>query len=309
MNEHELRNALRNTMATSSPPPSMDPAAVVESGRKAERTRRTTVGAGVVGLVVVAIAVGTTLLPGRGADGSQVQVAASRTSDSASVTVPATPETTITEIPTTAIPSTGSSTTGRSTKPSWPDGQTDRTATSGPRADKAVGLLNELSGALPTGVRDVDKPSPDPRFPLRRPQAQFEDYVGDLQVWEYQGVTPVEKDGVAGVGRVLVQVETKGNTRLDGATGCAGATRFPYPVAAGTCEFVTVDGKQVAVVTGPAGDDQYEQAAFHWHADGTLVVVAQSRAFPHVGLTALADLPLSGTQLAALATRDGFHLA
>ncbi|MBY8851104.1 hypothetical protein K7G98_23210 [Saccharothrix sp. MB29] len=196
--------------------------------------------------------------------------------------------------------------TSRGTAPSWPDGQTDRTATSGPRAAKGSGLVNALAGALPVGSITREEGGAAPRT-----QAQFVDYAGGLQVWEYLIEAPVSPSGAAaGVARVLVQVETRGNSRVRDLPGCGLAIDRPYPVQGdGRCDVVRVGGADVPVVTARnAGPTDYEQAAFHRHADGTLVVVAQSRRHPVARGPALTEPLLTPQQLAGIAADPAFHL-
>ncbi|MFI9009837.1 hypothetical protein ACIGNX_21645 [Actinosynnema sp. NPDC053489] len=307
MNEHELKSALRRVMVASSPPPPMSPEAALDRGRRAQRRRHTAWGGAVAGLAVVAIAVGAGVLPTLTGGGPGVEVAVGGSS---------TPLVTTTGEPSADRPSvtaTAPSGPGENSKTPWPDGQTDRTATSGPRADKGAKLLQDVASALPPGVRAEDRSRigfPD-YGPMTWHQAQFDEYAGDLQVWEYQVRTPVVVVGEAGVGELFVQVETKGNTRLGDLVGCAAATAEPYPVRGGTCGLVDVGGKQVAVVTGAtpdAMDNTMDSAAFYRYPDGTLVVVACSSEYRQSGHPALARPALTGEQLAAIAADPGFHL-
>lgn len=309
MNEHELKSALQDVMVASSPPPPMDPSAALDHAHRAQRRRKATWGGGVAGLAVVAIAVGAVLVPnlaGGGGDnvaqvGAQQSGSNAPSANAPSVTATASPPPSVEPPPTgTGVPSSNTSTP-------WPNGQTDRTATSGPRADKSVAVLNDLVSALPAGLKAEDKTRigyPD-YGPMTRTQSQFEDYVGALEVWEYMAYTPVTRAEAAGVGKLWIQVETKGNSRRPGEA-CAAATAEPYPVD-GTCQVVDVGGKQVGVVTGGSEGD-LEQAAFHRHADGTLVIVAQARVYQNSGHQGMAELPLTSQQLAAIAVNPEFRL-
>ncbi|WP_158842920.1 hypothetical protein [Saccharothrix deserti] len=303
MNEHDLKSAMQDVMVASSPPPPMDPRAAVELGRRAQRRRQATWGGAVAGLAVVAIAVGAVLVPNMtGGGGDDVaQVGAQQSASGApSVTATASPPPSVRPTPTgTDVPS--------DTSTPWPNGQTDRTATSGPRADKSVAVLNDLVSALPSGLKAEDKTRvgyPD-YGPMTRTQSQFADYAGALEVWEYMAYTPVTRAEAAGVGKLWIQVETKGNSRRPGEA-CAAATAMPYPVD-GTCQVVDVDGNQVGVVTGGSEGD-LEQAAFHRHADGTLVIVAQSRVYRNSGHQGMAEPPLTSQQLATIAANPEFRL-
>ncbi|ONI89493.1 hypothetical protein ALI22I_15915 [Saccharothrix sp. ALI-22-I] len=193
-----------------------------------------------------------------------------------------------------------------------PNGQTDRIATSGPRADKGVAVLNNLVSSLPTGVKAEDKTRIgfEDYGPMTRTQSQFSEYAaGDLEVWEYMAYAAVVRAGAPGVGELWIQVETKGNTQVKGLPGCGSAISRPYPVTGdGRCDVVDAGGKEVAVVTANSAEDGMEQAAFFRHEDGTLVIVAQSREYPNSGHPALAELPLTPQQLAAIAGDPKFHL-
>ncbi|MDQ2588214.1 hypothetical protein [Saccharothrix yanglingensis] len=304
MNEQELRKALHDAVVASSPPPPMDPRTALGAARRADRRRKTTWGAGVAGLAVVGIAVGATLLPSH-AGGGSAEVGASQPGTPTVTATTTVPPTTVT---TTVMPTTTGTAapTSRGSAPSWPDGQTDRTATSGPRAAKGSGLVDALAGALPVGSITQERGGAAPRT-----QAQFVDYAGDLQVWEYLIEAPVSPSGAAaGVARVLVQVETRGNSRVRDLPGCGPAIDEPYPVRGdGRCDVVRVGGADVPVVTAlDAGPTDYEQAAFHRHADGTLVVVAQSRRHPVARGPALTEPLLTPQQLAGIAVDPAFHL-
>ncbi|MGW4112617.1 hypothetical protein ACWEFJ_17240 [Actinosynnema sp. NPDC004786] len=298
MNEHELKSALREVMVASSPPPPMSPEAALDRGRRAQRRRQATWGGAVAGLAVVAIAVGAVLLPQlTGGGGSGVGVAGGQPSD---------PRPSAGAAPLSGAPPVD-------TRTPWPDGQGDRTATGGPRADKGVALLNDLASSLPPGVKAEDRTRIGfaDHGPMTWRQAQFAEYVGDLQVWEYEARTPVVFPGEPGVGELTIKVETRGNTRLGDLVGCAAATRYPYPVSGGTCQVVDVEGKQVAVVTGATRDgdaNTLDAAAFHRHPDGTLVTVAYADEFLQSGHPPLSRPALTPAQLAALAADPKFHL-
>ncbi|MFE9749203.1 hypothetical protein ACFYOT_30195 [Saccharothrix saharensis] len=314
MNEHELKSALQDVMVASSPPPPMSPEAALEHARRAHRRRQTAVGGGLAGLAVVAIAVGAVLVPNLTGGGSGMQVAGGQSASAPFVTPTdgppsGTPWVTVTPPP-SGPPRSGPP---ADTSTRWPSGQSDRTATNGPRAEKGVKLLNDLASSLPPGVKAEDRQRIGyaDYGPMTWRQAQFAEYAGDLEVWDYEARTPVVITGESGVGELSIQVETKGNTRLGDLVGCAAATRYAYPVAGGTCAVVDVGGKQVALVTGavPNGDDNtMDSAAFYRYPDGTLVTVAYSSEFLESGHPALSRPALTGQQLAAIAADPKFHL-
>ncbi|PSL57879.1 hypothetical protein B0I31_10191 [Saccharothrix carnea] len=308
MNEHELKSALQDVMVASSPPPPMSPEAALEHGRRAQRRRKTTVGGGFAGLAVVAIAVGAAVVPNLTGGGADLPVAAGQSSESRPSVTP-----TASAPPSVTVTATPSSPPGGSTETPWPNGQTDRTATSGPRADKGAKVLNDLASSLPPGVKAEDRTRIgfSDYGPMTTRQAQFAEYVGDLQVWEYWVRTPVVITGEAGVGELMLQVETKGNTRLGDLDGCQAAAAFPYPISGGTCALVDVAGKQVAVVTGATADggaNTMDTAAFYRYPDGTRVIVGYASEFQESGHPALSRPALTGAQLAAIAADPKFHL-
>ncbi|MFD9741232.1 hypothetical protein [Umezawaea sp. NPDC059074] len=290
MNEHEVRDALRGAMVASSPPPPMDTGLAVAAGQKAYRRRQTTRAGVVAGLAVVGIAVGATYLPSALGGGSTEAGAG--------------PNGVVPPLQSSAgVPAQAGA--GDKTGTSWPDGQTDRTATSGPRADKSVDLASKLAAALPSGfaARDAD----DAKV---RTQSQFVDYAANnAQVWEYQATTPVLKtDGNGHVGTLYVQVTTVGNT----VTGEACEAAAHSWGIKGDCAAVDVGGNKVGVLTSngtePDQEKAFDQVAAYRYADGTLVLVGQAKAFRDSKQPALGELPLTGDQLAALATDPKFHL-
>lgn len=314
MNEHELKSALQDAMVASSPPPPMSPEGAVAAGRAARRRRKTAWTGGVAGLAVVAIAVGAVLVPQFTGGGTTEAGGPPLTT-----TAPPPPSASPSVSPTASPPPSAS--VDASGKPEWPDGQTDRTARSGPRADKSVQVLNDLGASLPPTYEAVDKepltPGDTPETwhgPMRYTQSQFEDYYdGDKQVWEYMGTTPVTQDGTSGVGKLWILVLTKGNRFADVSSPCE-AKQAVWTISRGECRLLDVDGKKVAHLTaGPSGEGPYDingmdEAAIHKHDDGTLVVIAQSREFRRSGHPALAELPFTADQLAKLATERKFHL-
>ncbi|GAA1270504.1 hypothetical protein [Saccharothrix xinjiangensis] len=306
MNEHELRSAMRDAVVASSPPPPMDAGAALDRGRRARRRRKATWGAS---LAVVGIAVGAVLAPNLvgGAGRGEAPVASGSSEDTRPPSVtPAAP-------PSQPVGVTrGAPPPAASTRPSWPDGQTDRTATRGPRADRARGLLDDLRAALPAGLAGEDRERighPD-HGPMTRHQGQYADTVDGVEVWEYTATTPVVRPGEPAVAELWIQVETRGNNRV-GGEACEAATRHPHPLSGGGCEVVEVDGKRVGVVTGAVADpvrNTYDAGAFYRHPDGTLVMIGVSKAFGESGHPGMASVPLDGRQLAALAVDPRFHL-
>jgi hypothetical protein len=291
MNEHELKSALRDVMVASSPPPSMDAHAAVRAGQRAHRRRRATWGGGVAASAVVGIAVGAVYVPTLTGGGSQ-QVAGPPVATAPLTTNPTVPP------------------SDQQTKPQWPNGQTDRTATNGPRADKSVEVLNDLGAALPAGFRTAELKATDPNFagPMRFTQSQFRDYYnGSSEIWDYQATSPVTRtDGSPGAGRIHAQITTKGN---DFSTDPCELTTRSCGVE-GACSVIDVAGKPVGVLTasGASADPRFDELAAYRHDDGTVVFIAQSKEYYGTGHPRLDAEPLTIQQLAALATDPRFHL-
>ncbi|MEJ2855399.1 MULTISPECIES: hypothetical protein [unclassified Saccharothrix] len=318
MNEHELKSALQDAVVASSPPPPMSPAEAVAAGRAAQRRRKAAWGGGVAGLAVVAIAVGAVLVPQLTGGANTEAGGAPPLTTSAPPAPPSVtgPSVTLTQMP-SSVPLDPSQ-----TKPEWPDGQTDRTARSGPRADKSVQALNDLGASLPATFQAVDKtpltPPGDPGEtwygPMRYTQSQFEDYYdGGKEIWEYLGTTPVTQQGTSGVGKLWIMVLTKGNRFADVDSPCK-AAEAAWAIRSGECAVRTVGGKQVGYVTatptsgGPMDRNDLDEVAIHRHDDGTLVVIGQAKEFYRTGHPALSGQPFTADQLSALVTDPKFHL-
>ncbi|MEU4803172.1 hypothetical protein [Actinosynnema sp. NPDC023587] len=313
MNEDELKSALHDAMVASSPPPPMSPEAAVAAGQAARRRRKTAWGGAVAGLAVVAITVGAVLVPqlaGGSGEGAVIE-AGGRSSDPRPVPpgwsgVTATTPPSPTGSPAQTAPSTASGPTERR----WPDGQTDRTATSGPRAEKSVRVLNELGSSLPPTFQAVDKQASGGGWsgPMRYTQSQFATYYGrDEQSWEYLATTPVVRDGSPGVGRLWIQVATKGN-RMSSTTSPCQASDAAWSIK-GTCEVVDVGGKEVGYLTAARGEESdLDELAIYRHDDGTVVYLGQSAAYRNTGHPALSGQVFTREQLAALVIDEKFHL-
>jgi hypothetical protein len=277
MKEEDLSQALRDAIARSSPPPSMDPARALEQGRRA-RKRRTVAWAGIAVVpLVLGIGAGPAVVAQVGGQSAEPMVAGG---GSTSPTVP----------PTT-----------RKTGDPWPEGQVDRTASVGPRADRAVTLMNNLSSVVPPGFGTPDLKYPDGRL-MRWPQAQYASNDGERDYWEYMATIPVEKANR--LGQLLVQ-----STTPDGKPAtdpCKLAQQFWG--GTGTCAVLNAGGKKVGVVT-TNGRDRYDQWATYRHDDGTVVVLAQSKKTDHPDHSPLKQPVFTNQQLAELATSPKFKIS
>jgi hypothetical protein len=291
MNENDLRQALRTTMATATPPPPMSEQSTLDAARLAERRRRAQwagVGSAAAAVLVIAMAVvvvGAT----SGAGGP----------DTGALQPP----------PTTSSTTTSERPTDIGTSTSWPNGQTDRTASSGPEYDKGVTLLTELDASVPAGFEAPDdlKGTGDlAGAPMKEQQAQYRDTVDDVEVWEYMADAAVTKGDK--VGRLLAEVLTPGN----GATGeGCGLAPALWGMEPSTCSEVLVDGKKVGVFTQDRPDGigaQFNQWAGYRYDDGTVVWIAQASFRAHTDFPPLAKLPLTSQRLAELVADPRFRL-
>ncbi|RZS44329.1 hypothetical protein EV193_101204 [Herbihabitans rhizosphaerae] len=282
MNENELRNGLRAAMSGEAPPATLTGEIVVERARRARRRRQATLAGAGSAAAVALIAVGAVVLPGMssGEPSGQIGVGARPTS--------------VSPTPTPGRPSSGS------TKPStsWPNGQTDRTARSGPEYDRGARVLEVLTMLRPPGHT-----APPDAAGLTYHQANFEDRVNDRETWSYLSYLPVAKDG--GVGRLLAEVHTPG-TRSNSGNGCELAKKF-WGVG-GQCRVVQVGGASVGVVTDSA-DSRIDQVAAVRRADDTAVFVAQAKSWEQTGKPPLRELPFTPEALAAAAIDPRFDVS
>jgi hypothetical protein len=287
MNEEELKHALRGVMTATPAPAPMNGTAVLDAARHARRRHRATLAGGASAAAVVLIAAGAIIVPSLTRDGGGSSLFGAGGGPAVQPT-----SNTVANPP--------------DTKTSWPDGQTDRTARQGPRADKATQLLALVDASVPAAWRapaDL-KPAPgvDWSGGLRMSQAQYADQVGDKQIWEYMVVVPVGANGKWG--RVAVEVHTPGGR--DEGEGCDLTAKFWG--MGGQCELVPVGDKQVGVAVRPTSDERFDQWAGYRHPDGTVVFVGQAKSYFMTGLPATTELPFTPQQLAALAADPKFHL-
>jgi hypothetical protein len=284
VNENDLREAMRASM-TLTPPPPMESAAALTAGRRAVRRRATLAGAGATAAMIAVTAVAVPQGLRLASDGEGAPWAGGG--------VPS-------AMPT---PSAG----GENTKPAWPlDGngepQEDATARSGERYEQGKKLLDELLAVVPDGWSAPTGESAD-GIPLRDHQAQVEgDNTGST--WGYLAQAAIAKGGRAG--SLLAEVHTKDNGLPK--EPCALARQFWG--LKGDCDVVTVGKAKVGVSRIPSGTGGVEQWAAYRHSDGIVVYVAQSRTATNGENVQppLKKLPLTASQLAALATDDRFHL-
>lgn len=244
MNEEDLNQAFHDVLVRSRPPSSMDPARALERARRVRRQRQATWA----GAAAVTLVIGAGVVPALVANYGGNRSAGDMVSGASSTAAP---------------------TTTRKTGDPWPDGQTDRTATAGPRADRAVTLLDDLVSSVPSGFTAPDMTYPDGRA-MRWPQAQYASADGERDYWEYTAAIPVQKD--TRVGELRVQSTTPDGKAA--AAPCTLAKRFWG--GTGPCTVIDIDGKKVGVVTN-TGVGDYDQWATYRYDDGTVVILAQAK--------------------------------
>lgn len=297
MDEHDLRRAMNQAMAHTPPP--MDPAAALSLAQAAHRRRRNALMGGGTAAGVAVIAAGAIALSGALGGTAHTAQPGSARSSTVQVTPSAAPVpagSAIATPPGSDVPTT----------PSWPNDQTDRTASSGAQHARGVELLDLMTAALPDGLDSPDLKWANPgehHGETRYHQAQYADTVEGVEVWEYMAITPIGADGH--YGKLLMEVHTAGN---DDPTNPCALAKTLWGMG-GKCAVRTVNGKQVGVVSQPTGDDRFEQWAAYRHADGTTVFAAQTRTYEGVSEPALAEQPLTLDQLADLVTADRFALS
>jgi hypothetical protein len=271
LNEQDFRTALRDTMSGQVQPPQMSDSPVLEAAHRELRRRRAKWAGLGSAAAVVAVAVGVAILAPSGPGDGGVGAGG--------------------EPPVLMSPN-------KTEKP-WPNGQTDRTATSGAQHERAAALADKLTEVVPAGY-DLPDSLQGTEFPAKEYQAQYEDTIGGREVWDYMAyVSPTR---AAGVGELLVDVRSPG-----GATGDGCGITSPVWGMTGDCTEVAVGDKRVAVVD-ITSDNRFNQWAGYRYEDGTVVFVAQSLSHYGVGKPALDALPFTSEQLAALACDPRFKV-
>ncbi|MGX7824062.1 hypothetical protein ACTG9Q_03130 [Actinokineospora sp. 24-640] len=294
MDEHELRHAMNQAMAHTPPP--MDPAETLSLAQAAHRRRRNALMGGGAAAGVAVIAAGAIALAG--AMGGPAAQPGSALSSTVQVTPSAAPvpSSPVSTLPGSDVP----------TKPSWPNGQTDRTASQGPQHARGAELLDLMTAALPAHLQSPPLEWTNPaesHGETRYHQAQYADTINGVEVWEYMAGMPVGANGR--YGKLLMEVHTAGNN--DPASPCALAKNFWG--MGGKCEVRNVNGKKVGVVSQPTDDNRFDQWAAYRHADGTTVYAAQTRTYEGISNPPLLKQPLTLDQLAELVTTDRFALS
>jgi hypothetical protein len=278
MNEQDLKRAFQDVVVASSPPPAMDPGRALDVARKARSRRRSSITGAVVAVLVVGIGLGSAFALNPAAT-KEAMMGAGPSSSS------------------------GSST---SNTVEWPSGQTDRTATNGPQADRANKLLTELKAVLPAGYEAPQLKFQAPEYQngdMQRTQSQISSNRGDSpEVWVYWATTPVRKDGK--VGWLNVEVSTP-DTKLP-KDPCGLAKNFWG--MGGPCKVYDVKGggKVGVVQSNPSGRDQFDKWAAYLAPNGQVVTIAEDDKYLGGEYPALAGQVFTEQQLADLAADPRF---
>ncbi|WP_329789796.1 hypothetical protein V1227_37150 [Lentzea sp. DG1S-22] len=279
MNEQDLKRAFQDVVVASSPPPSMDPGVALGRAHKARSKRRASITGAVVAVLVVGVGLGSAFA--LNPQGAQEYLTGAGPSSSSS-----------------GMPDT-------QWGEQWPVGQSDRTATNGPQADRGRQLLELAKASVPAGYDTPDLQYQDsgPRGDMLRGQAQVSSNKGETpEVWEYTAYVPVRKGDK--VGRLTVRVSTP--NPKDQADPCT-VLRRPEG-GSGSCKTYEVDGKQVATLPStnpamPAGTWASYRAANGW-----TVTVGQEEEYAYSGYPKLDAQPFFTPDLAALAADPKFLL-
>lgn len=282
MNEEDLKRAFQDVVVASSPPPAMDPGIALDKAHKARSRRRASITGAFVAVLVVGVGLGSAFALNPQGTKDYV-LGAGPSSSSSNGGVP-------------------DSQWGEE----WPVGQSDRTATNGPQADRGTQLLELAKASVPAGYDAPDLKYQDPAMHggMLRAQAQISSNKGETpEIWEYTAYVPVRKD--AKVGQLTVTVRTPDP---NGPTDpCVLANRFQGGTATG-CKTYDVAGTQVGVAS-PANPAQgYSTTAAYRAANGWTVTITQQEEYSYSGYPKLDRQPFFAPELAALTADPKFLL-
>ncbi|BEL02176.1 hypothetical protein Q0Z83_003670 [Actinoplanes sichuanensis] len=284
MDENELRAALRDTITLHPEPPPMESKTAIAAARRAATRRNLLAG---IGSAAAILGITLAVIPGQAqpGGGTNMQVAG-EPSAAAGVPFP-------TETPSWADTTPSG---GEKTEPSWPpENSGDATADTGPHYQNGKKLLTAVVAAVPDGYTAKTGNTTD-GIPFRSHQSTIEN---DGSYWRNMAAVAIGRDDR--VGELLVEVAEPGNNLPKDP--CALAEEFWG--RGGNCTPVN---SKVGVIHEGSGT---AWAAYR-HSDGTVVYVMQSTSPTYAdpasnGLKPLPALPLSDTELAALATDASFR--
>jgi hypothetical protein len=281
MNEQDLKRAFQDVVVASSPPPSMDPGIALDRAHRARSKRRASITGAVVAVLVVGVGLGSAFaLNPQGAKDYVVG----------------------------AGPSSSSGTPLTEWGEQWPVGQTDRTATNGPQADRATQLLELVKASVPAGYDTPDLQGQDPSYrgSLLRSQAQVSSDKGETpEVWEYTAYVPMRKDDK--VGRLIVRVSTPNPKAPSDPCVILRLSQGGLD-ATGGCKTYDVAGKQVETLPSTRPDQPAATWASYRAPNGWTVVVGQEEDYYDDGYPKLDSQPFHTPSLAELAADPKFLL-
>ncbi|MEU3646809.1 hypothetical protein AB0E59_25745 [Lentzea sp. NPDC034063] len=281
MNEQDLKRAFQDVVVASSPPPSMDPGIALDRAHKARSKRRASITGAAVAVLVVGVGLGSAFaLNPQGTKDYLVGAGQSSSSNPAA--------------------------TGSQWGEQWPVGQSDRTATSGPQADRGTQLLNLARASVPAGYEAPDLKYKDPAMHggMLRAQAQVSSNKGETpEIWEYTAYVPVRKDDK--VGQLTVTVTTPNPKNL--TEPCAVANRAHGSEGA-DCKIYEVAGNQVGVASPVNPALGNATTASYRAANGWTVTITQAEEYSYSGYPKLDRQPFFAPEMAALTADPKFLL-
>jgi hypothetical protein len=281
MNEQDLKRAFQDVVVASSPPPSMDPGVALGRAHKARSKRRASITGAAVAVLVVGVGLGSAFA--LNPQGTTNYLVGAGQSSSSKPGMP-----------------------GTQWGEQWPVGQSDRTATSGPQADRGTELLNLAKASVPAGYDTPDLKYTDPTMygGMLRAQAQVSSDKGETpEVWEYTAYVPVRKDDK--VGRLTVTVTTPNPKR---STNPCVAANGMHGIAGADCKIYEVAGNQVGVAS-PANPAQGNATTASYRAaNGWTVTITQAEEYSNSGYPKLDRQPFFSPELAALTADPKFLL-
>lgn len=282
MNEEDLKRAFQDVVVASSPPPAMDPRIALDRAHKARSRRRASITGAFVAVLVVGVGLGSAFALNPQSTKDYI-MGAGPSSSSSNAGVP-------------------DSRWGEE----WPVGQSDRTATNGPQADRGTQLLALAKASVPAGYDAPDLKYKDPAMygGMLRAQAQISSNKGETpEIWEYTAYVPVRKGEK--VGKLTVVVTTP---RPNTATEPCALTKQFQGMQDAACKTFDVDGKQIGVASPASPDRGTGTWASYRAANGWTVTVMQEGEYPYSDYPALDEQPFLSPQLAALAADPKFLL-
>jgi hypothetical protein len=281
MNEQDLKRAFQDVVVASSPPPSMDPGIALDRAHKARSKRRASITGAAVAVLVVGAGLGSAFALNPQSTKDYLMGAGQSSSSN-----PGMP--------------------GTQWGEEWPVGQSDRTATNGPQADRGTQLLNLARASVPAGYDAPDLKYKDSGMygGMLRAQAQISTSKGETpEVWEYTAYVPVRKDDK--VGRLTVTV-TMPNPK-NPADPCVVANRV-HGGADSDCKIYEVAGNQVGVASPVNPAQGNATTASYRAANGWTVTITQEEEYSYSGYPKLDRQPFFSPELAALTVDPKFLL-